>query len=67
MSKINTIPMRTDRRFKELVIDSIKINRQKKFPSERIKPMRSARITLAMTRHPLMKTIKLDIEKNDLK
>lgn len=67
MSIKNTVLIRTDQRFKELFIEDIKVQRQKFFPKERLKPVSSARITLASVRHPLMERIKKDIIKTSLK
>jgi hypothetical protein len=60
MATKNTIPTRVDKRFMKELNDMklIRINTGKDNP---LHPVKSARITLAMVRHPLFNKIKLDI------
>lgn len=65
MTSKNSIPTRVDKRFlKEL--EDMKLIRIKTGKDNPLKPTKSARITLAMTRHPLFNKIKLDIINADL-
>lgn len=65
MGSKNTIPTRVDKKFlKE--IEDMKLIRIKTGKDSPLKPIKSARITLAMTRHPLFSKIKLDIIQADL-
>ena len=66
MAKKITYPIRSDPTFKRKFIDDIKLKRQLRYPKERLKPIKSARITLAMNRHPLMRKVKRDIIEADL-
>ncbi len=66
MAKRNSIPIRTDPNFiKE--IKEIQTKRLQIGKDELLKPMRAARITLAITRHPEFSKMKKDIIKADLK
>ena len=63
----NSIPIRINKKFLEQYINKIKLERQKLFPKEKLKPISSARVTLAMARHYDMKKIMNDIIRADLK
>ena len=68
MSRENkSIPIRINKKFLDQYINKIKIERQRLFPKEKLKPISSSRITLAMARHFDMKKIMNDIIRADLK
>ena len=65
MAHKNSIPIRTDPLFAEEISD-IKRRRIDNHKDPQLKPTRTARITLAMKRHPLFGKIKNDIIEADL-
>lgn len=66
MAKINSIPSRVDKKFLD-ELNFIKMQRMKLNKDEMLKPVKMSRLTLAITRHPHFKKIKLDIINSDLK
>jgi len=65
MKNKNSIPIRSDPMFIKM-IKEIQIKRIRNGRDNPLKPTRTRRITLAMTRHKLFPQIKKDIERADL-
>jgi len=65
MAKKNTIPIRSDERFVREIKD-MQRQRIKCGTDDELKPTKTSRITLAMTRHRLFPQMKLDIIKANL-
>ena len=65
MARKNTIPIRSDVRFAKEIKD-MQLKRIKNGRDPALKPVKSARLTLAITRHPLFNKIKFAIVNTDL-
>ena len=65
MASKNTILIRTDKKFFE-EINNMKIKRIDTGKENKLRPVKTSRLTLAITRHPLFPKIKQDIIQADL-
>jgi hypothetical protein len=65
MARKNTITIRSDKRFAKEIKD-MQLKRIKDGKDPTLKPIKTSRLTLAITRHPLFNKIKLDIVNADL-
>ena len=60
-----SIPIRSDKRFAKEIKD-MQLKRIRSGKDSPLKPMKTSRLTLAITRHQLFRQIKLDIVNADL-
>jgi len=65
MARKNTINVRSDPRFAKEIKD-MQLKRMRSGKDSELKPIRTSRLTLALTRHPLFKKIKLDVINADI-